>query len=337
MPPSSASTGVPSVTSGAMSPAPVTVKTPAGLAVSGLVPRHVRGDAADGDGSAGPGTAVLAAAQADTVERGGGVGGRRGPGCAGDLLVRLLEVSGGRDEHPGLHDRGESGQGDGADPGPVDAVGGVVAGDDVAGPGQAQPARRRRRRRARQPGSVAGVVPLHPRAVAAGDHDGRVGRSLPGTRGDDQPGLRPRHHGGLGGYRLPLRGCPVAFGYLGQRGDPGRDAAVAAQRAVHEVEGVGHCLAARADRERGVAAGDARAGGARRGVIPVPDEQGEQEGQQHRGGHGDAPAADRAELGPLGVEQVREPGSSPGRLRPGGRDRGHDAARNSTAPLVSSM
>ena len=252
------------------------------------------------------------------------------------LACRRVLRGGG--EQPGLHRRCQPGQGDGADLGPAGSVGGVVAGDDVAGPGQAQPARRRRGHAARQPGRVAGVVPLHPGAVAAGDHDGRVRRSLAGACGDDQPGLGPRHQGGLGACR-PLRG-QAAVDHAGQRGHPHGDGAVRGQRAVHEVVGVGHRLAARPGRDRVMA----RAAGAAF-LAADPGVQAEQQGHQRRDDDGDDPAADRAELGPLRVQQAREavvPGcrARPGRRQGGGGHRAASlagSARYSTASLVSSM
>ena len=271
------------------------------------MPGDVRGVGAAVDGGAGPGTAGPAAVQAD-AEGGGGVSGAAtSAGCAGDSRFRRHRLAGGGDEQPCLYGRRQPGQGDGADLGPARAVGGVVAGDDVTGAGQAQPARRRGGHLARQARGITGVVPLHSCAVAAGNHDSRVRRALAGARGDDQPCLRPRHHRGLGADRLSVQG-QAAFGQFGQRGHFRRDAAVAGQRAVHEVEGVGHRLAAGTGRDDVTARRAVRASDTGCYLAVTPLKQAEQDGHQHRDHDGNDPAANSPELGPLGVQQVREAG-----------------------------
>src|SRR6266568_3822085 len=81
-----------------------------------------------------PGAAGKATLSGDLVEAGGGDAGGRGTGPGG-------EVRRGRDEQPDLDRMGKAGQAGRSDLGPAGAVGGVVAGDDVPGPGEPQPPR----------------------------------------------------------------------------------------------------------------------------------------------------------------------------------------------------
>src|SRR5208282_2739005 len=241
---------------------------------------------------------------------------------------------------------------------PVRAVRRVIAGDRVAVAGEPQPARACRRDGTGQAGRIARVVPLHPHPVAAGDHHRRVGRALAEVLLDDDPGLRPRHEAGPQRARVEA-GLVVCRVYRTlrkgrERGRPDRDAAVPGERLAHEVEAVGHRLAARTQRERGrAAAGRAvlyRPAPARAhtptGDVPAgrDEEQPEPGRHQDRDDHADDPAAHRAELGPLRVQQLREAVAPVLYGRAVFRDGGHcaappaaGAALNSTASLVSSM
>ena len=64
-----------------------------------------------------------------------------------------------------------------------------------------------------QPGHVVGEVPLHPHAVASGDHHRRVRRPLAGAGLDDDPGLGPRLHAGRHARRRVLVGREPAAGW----------------------------------------------------------------------------------------------------------------------------
>ncbi len=324
-----------------MSPEPVTVKVPPACRYPDSDPVVYGGAAPAADEGAAPSGAGPAARQADMVEGGRGIGRVTGSGSAGDLLADLPGVARRGGEQPGLHRGRQPGQVHGADLRPPAAVGRVVAGQDVTGAGQPQPARCRRGDAAGQPGPVTGVVPLHPGAMAASDHDRRVGRSLAGAGRDEEAGLRPRREARRQVGRS-LRG-QARLDDAGERGRPDGDAAVCRQRAVHEVIGVGDGLAARAGRD------DVMARSAGAALLAVDrGEQAEQHGEQHRGDDGDDPAADRPELDPLSPQQVREAVAAiaagrRGRLGRGQLEGGHRAAsaagsaRYSTASRVSSM
>ncbi len=139
---------------------------------------------------AGPRAAGPGAPQADVVEGGGGQGGSAVHAQAEGQRLRVVR---GRGEQPGLHGGVRTGERHRGDPGPVRAVGGLVAGERPAGAGQPQPARGGRRDRAGPPGLVLGVVVLHSYAVAAGHHHRGVRRTRLGALPDDDPGLGPGH------------------------------------------------------------------------------------------------------------------------------------------------
>ena len=292
------------------------------------------------------------------IEDAGGLGGAAViAGAAERVLGHRVARRG--SEHADLDGRRQPGELDRAHLGPVRAVGGVVAGDRVAGASQPQPARMRRRNGTGHPGGVPGEVVLHPDPVTARHHHRRVRRALVGALLDDDPRLGPLHQAGhhvaaadLHRARALRFACsPVSE--VTARGE----GAVPGQRLAHEVEAVGHDLAARPVRDVGQAglarfhrtavdlAADARVGGR---------EHAEEDGQQRGQDHADHPAAHAAELDPLGPQQGAEaaaagsvagPGFGP-RHRDGlGRHRGTSCAasaskpagRNSTACLVSSI
>ena len=205
-----------------------------------------------------------------------------------------------------------------------------------------------------RPATSRGVVVLHPHAVAAGDHHGRVRRPRLGARLDDDPCLGPRLEALVGRRRrLPGLGESLRIG-AGQRRHPDRDAAVPGEGLMHEVEAVGHRLAARPDRNRG----QALLAGEHRAVRPVLAAHAAVGGQEHADehdkhpgdDHADDPAADAAELYPLRPQQLAKAGPAHARRgaapRQGAAGRcscSHCAtswvgsARNSTASLVMSM
>ena len=158
--------------------------------------------------------------------------------------VDVHRVPGRGGEQPGLRGGRQPGQRGRADPGPVRAVGGVVAGDRVAGPGQPQPARRGRGHLPGQAGHVVGEVPLHPHAVASGDHHRRVRRTLAGARLDDDPGLGPRLHARASCPPSAIRRRRRATPWVEYRpvSDVTRTVMLpfAGQRLADEVEAVGH-------------------------------------------------------------------------------------------------
>ncbi len=256
-----------------------------GEPAAGLVipadPRPVGGS----DVVAGPGAARPGARPADVIEDGGVLAGGDDPvfSAAEALGDRLVRRGGG--EQPGLDGRRQPGQADGADLGPVRAVGRLVAGDRVAGAGQPQPARGCRGDGARLARRVVGVVVLHPHPVVRGDHHRRVRRSRLGALLDDDPGLGPRHEAGSRADPGAVPGRDQA----GQRGDPDGDAAVPGQRLAHEVEAVAHRLASRPHR------------GCGRAALAGP-------------GRAAARALARAAAGPGGEQP--EPRPSPGPRRP---------------------
>ena len=292
------------------------------------------------------------------IEDSGGLGGAAAiAGAAERVLGHRVARRG--SEHAGLDGRRQPGELDRAHLGPVRAVGGVVAGDRVAGASQPQPARMRRRNGTRQPGGIPGEVVLHPDPVTARHHHRRVRRALMGAALDDDPRLGPlgqAGHQAAADLHRALRAGEVRV-LAGERGDARGDGAVPGQRLVHEVEAVGDDLAARPVRDVGQA-GFARF---RRTAVDLAAdvrvsgrEHAEEDGQQRGQDHADHPAAHAAELDPLGPQQGAEaaaagsvagPGFGP-RHRDGlGRHRGTSCAasaskpagRNSTACLVSSI
>ncbi len=279
---------------------------------------------------------------ADVAEHGGGLCGSGNPLVAPAEALRIDVVVGRGDEQPGLHRGRQPGEVHGPDRGPVPAVGRGVSGERVTRAGKPQPPRGSGRHRARRTGDVVGEVVLHPHPVPAGGHDGRIGRSRPGARIDEDPGLGPR----LGARAQREVGFDRQRPAALQRGDPDGQAAVPGQGLVDEVEAVGDRLAVRAGRDvaRLHLALSVHAG--HRVVALRRPGQGNrgQCGRDGRGEQGDDPAAHGAELCPLGAQHLREavvPGLLAGAVR---RDRrGHRAscpagtARNSTASLVSSM
>src|SRR5262245_29930271 len=95
--------------------------------------------------------------------------------------------------------------------------------------------------------------------------------------------------------------------------DPASDVTRAVTvRLADEVEAVSHHLAARPEwrhRAAAVAGLAVREDQAARLVVGArPDPDPERDGQQRGDDHGDDPAADRHELGPLGVQQAAEAG-----------------------------
>src|SRR6185437_12766845 len=242
-------------------------------------------------------------AAADVVEDGLGHGGG---------AVAGLEGHGRGHEQPGLNGGVQSGQPDGADPGPAGAVDGVIAGEHVAGAGKPQPARRGGGDGAGQAGGVVEVVGLQADAVGAGGHDGGVGRALTQALLDDDPGLGPRGQGrrGVSERAAGLRDVSGGGGDPSQRGHPRGDAAVAGQGLADEVEAVGDGLAAGPDRDVGVAGGADEMGRVRADAgTAVLGEGGQDRDQRgHQGGDDEAgdPAAHSPELGPLGPKLLAE-------------------------------
>ena len=187
------------------------------------------------------------------IEDAGGLGGSAVIAVPAERALRHRVARRGR-EHADLDSRRQTGQLDRADRRPVRAVGGVVASDRVARPGQPQPARMCRRNGTGHPRGVPGEVVLHPDPVTARRHHRRVGGALVGALLDDDPRLGPLRQAGHQ-VAIPDLYRPRAEVHVlaGQRGDPRGDSAVPGQRLAREGEAVGHDLAARPVRDVGQA------------------------------------------------------------------------------------
>lgn len=144
-------------------------------------------DHEDPDIVAAPRAAGRFALQTDMVEDGSGLG----EAAAASILLHRQDARGG-DKETDLHRGRQPGQVSRADPGPLRAVGRVVASERGTFAGQPEPARELFGDVAWDAGDVVGEVVLHPHPVAAGDHHRSVGRSLCGALLDHDPGFRPR-------------------------------------------------------------------------------------------------------------------------------------------------
>ena len=272
-----------------MSPVPVTVNSPP----RSVSPASAPGRRAD-DRRAAPARRPVAG-RCDLVERGRGRAVRLAAHVQPPNVRLELDVFRRGDEHAGLD--GRSPRSSWTSPTSVQRS---PSGD--AAPVSVFPLRDSRSHWSVRvgPAMSCGEVVLHAHAVVAGEQHRRVRRAELGALLDDHAGLGPR------------------FGVLGESAATRAVMrAVAGERAVHEVNAsstgvpsgpVGGVWPAQLS-PFGPAQLKLAAGGA---------EQSDEDGQRDRDEHADDPAADGAELGPLGVNQVSLIDCPPGTPRPRG-------------------
>ena len=199
------------------------------------------------------------------------------------------EVARGGGEEAGLYRVWQPVELRGSDRVPLLPIAGFGAGDYAARAGEPQPPRGLGRQVARASGDIVLVVVLEAHAVAPGQHPCRVARTLSYAVLDNDPGLGPGHQSGHDLVVIRRR----IGDRSGHRRQPGRDAPLRAECAVHEPEPV---------------ADDGAVGGEGYGWTGTGtgtlDGEGEKQAQRDNGERCRGQGAGAAESGPFLPEEV---------------------------------